>query len=326
MGRRKKSIITVKRIVILLICLLLYSSTYGWRTLKVAFSSHSKEQEVIAKNLKKHVYALSQQIGWRGLDQYEDLEKAAQYIKDNLTQLGYHCETQDSIVQDKVVSNIIAEKTGTKYSDKIIILSANYDSYFNPGADNNASGVAALLELANIFATQETPITLRFVALASKEPPFFGTKNMGSAVYAKHLKELKENIEGIVILDAIGFYSDKERTQRYPLFLGFAYPGKADFIALVGNGASRGFLDHLGSALKKETSFPVQSVIGFDFINSDNLSFWRENYRAVLVTDTGPYRNPDYHSLADTYKKLNYLNMAQIVKGVSLFLLNFGQD
>ncbi len=326
MGRRKKSVITLKRVVILLVCFLVYASTFGWRNVKVIFSSQSKEHETIAKNLRKHVYALSHQIGWRGMEQYEDLQKAAQYIKDSLTQLGYVVETQDFIVRGKTVSNIIVQKISAKSPEKIMIVGANYDSYFNPGADNNASGVAALLELADLLSKEEFPVTVRLVALVNKEPPFFATADMGSAVYAKHLKTLKENIQGVILLDSIGYYSDKGRSQRYPWFLGFLYPGKANFITLVGNAGSQGFLKTLDGALKKELSFPVQSVLGFDFINSDNISFWREGYKAVLVTDTGGYRNPDRYSLADTYKKLNYLNMAQIVKGLCRFFQSVGQE
>ena len=270
--------------------------------------------------MKNHVSVLSHQIGWRGLDQYENLQKAADYIANSFAQTGLKVQRQEFLAQGKTVGNVAAEKKGSTYPQKVIIVGAHYDTYFNPGADSNASGVAALLELAEIFSKIETHATIRFVAFANKEPPFFATDEMGSLVYAKHLKEANEDIEAVIILDSIGYYSNISYSQHYPPFLGFFYPDKGNFLCLVGNMRSRALLQSLETVLKKDTSLVIAKVMGFDFINSDHWAFWRENFNTVLMTDTGSYRNPYINSLSDTYPKLNYLNMAQLVRGLAFAL------
>jgi len=317
--RRNKTITLasiLKIIALIAFIVFLRSTTFGWKVTKSVFSSYSKQHEGIAANLKNHVNVLSQEIGWRGIEQYENLQKAENYIAEQFTALGLEVERQEFTVAGKAVSNVIAKKTGTKYPDRIIVAGAHYDSYFNPGADGNASGVAAILELARLLAGQETGATVHLVAFATKEPPFFGTPQMGSVFYAKRLKENNETVLAVFILDAIGYYSGKNRSQRYPPLLGITYPDKGNFLAVIGNSQSAELLKTTESTLKKEASIPIQSFVGFDFINSDHWAFWKEKYDTVLLTDTGGYRNPHHYSLSDTPEELNYLSMAQLVRGL----------
>ncbi len=206
MSRRKFKIgLTFNIVAAVVGVLLLFLSTYGWHVTKASVSVSSREHESIAKSLKKHVYVLSHQIGWRGVEQYENLQKAEKYITESFQKSGLTVETQDFIVGGKLVKNIVAEKKGAANPQKIVVIGAHYDTYFNPGADSNASGVAVLLELADAFSKEEgINATVRFVAFVNKEPPFFASEDMGSAVCVKRLVTAGEAPAAVVILDSLG--------------------------------------------------------------------------------------------------------------------------
>lgn len=299
---------------------ILYLSTYGWHFKKVSISAYSTEQEEIARNLKKYVTVLSDTIGWRGIDQYDNLHRSAGYISSVFKNLGYEVDFQELSVRGKKVYNIISQKKGSRDPDRIIIVGAHYDSYFNPGANSNASGVAALIESARLWVHKQPGATIRFIAFVNTEDPFFATENMGSFAYVQRARELQENITAVIILDSLGTYSTSPRSQRYPLLWGIFYPNKANFILLVGNIASRDLMRWVKQTFSENVSLPMQSTLGYDFINSDHWAFWKMNYKAVLITDTGPYRNAAYHSLGDTYDTLNYTNIAYIVYGMRYVL------
>lgn len=321
----------MKRILRLVIFALIFFiiskiSTFGWHLSSNPFMNLTKNSQS-AQRLKSHVYKLAHEIGDRSIFRHERLAKAAGYITQTFTSLGYTVEFQNYSVSERKVKNIIVTKLGVKTPEEIVIVGAHYDTCFNPGADDNASGVAGLLELARFMSDKQTNRSIKFIAFVNEEPPFFKTENMGSRVYAKAAKAKGENIKGVIILESIGYYSDKPHSQRYPPFFGLFYPNKGNFIAVVGNLPSRWIVKKVVSNFKKETRFPIESITTFGFIPgvdfSDHWSFWKEGYPAVMITNTAFYRNPDYHNSSDTYEKLDYESMSEVTKGLGTVLIEF---
>jgi len=304
--------------------------TFGW---KYSFKENTvlnMNRESLVNNLEKHVYKLSHKIGERSVFKYDKLQLAAEYISEQFKHFGYKVEFQGYEVYGKEVKNIIAVKKSKSNSNENIILGAHYDTCFNPGADDNASGVAGLLELARYFADIDTPINIQFVAFVNEEPPFFKTEDMGSRVFVHRLKESQNNIKAAIILEMIGVYSDKPFSQNYPLFFGLFYPNKANFIGIVSNFKSAWLAKSVRSSFKKNSKFPVENVVTVEFIPgvdfSDHWSFWMENYPAIMITDTGFYRYPNYHKHSDTYEKLSYKNMAEVVDGLKEALVELSMN
>jgi Zn-dependent M28 family amino/carboxypeptidase len=202
----------------------------------------------------------------------------------------------------------------------VIILGAHYDSMRGPGADDNASAVAGLLETARALAGEPTGRTVRFIAFTNEEPPLFKKKSMGSRVYAKAARENEDDIKGAIILEMIGYFSDKPRSQRHPPGLNLFYPNRGNFIGIVGNARSRHLIRHTVSSFRKATALPIESIIAPNVVigigMSDDWSFWKEGYPAAMITDTAYYRNPNYHKRSDTYDTLDYESMAEVTKGV----------
>ncbi|MBL7198431.1 MAG: M28 family peptidase [Candidatus Omnitrophica bacterium] len=271
--------------------------------------------------LKKHVVELSDTIGERNYWFYQNLNKAAKYIESEFKEFGYEVELHSYTLDNKEFSNIIAVKKGKSKPDEIIIVGAHYDSVVgSPGADDNASAVAGLLELACLFSKQEVDKTIKFIAFVNEEPPHFQSGSMGSRIYAKRAKKNKDNIVAMIALEMIGYYDKKEKTQDYPLFLGLFYPDTANFISFVSNFGSASLLNKLKKAFKEHSNFPLETITapsivpGIDW--SDHSSFWKYGYKAIMVTDTSFYRYPHYHCQTDTYEKLDYESMAEVVRGL----------
>jgi Zn-dependent M28 family amino/carboxypeptidase len=292
--------------------------------LLLAFSFHIVYADMGPKedDLKNHVRYLSDEIGERHMGAYENLQAAAQYIKERYTSYGYQPGIHSYTIQGKRCENVAAVKKGTETPDEIIVIGAHYDAVWgSPGADDNASAVASLLELARLFSTVTTKRTVRFVAFPNEEPPFFLTGDMGSRRYAKEVREKGENIIAMVCLESLGYYSDKRRSQNYPPIFNLFYPDTANFIAIVGNFSSRALVGRVKGAFRRGTDFPVESVVTFSFVPgvdfSDHGSFWKYGYKAVMVTDTAFYRNPYYHTPGDTYEKLNYSALADVTEGLA---------
>ncbi|MBL7157238.1 MAG: M20/M25/M40 family metallo-hydrolase [Candidatus Omnitrophica bacterium] len=276
------------------------------------------------ERLKGHVYKLSHEIGERNIYKYGNLNEAAEYIIEKFKSFGYEPEFQSYSACGKIFKNIIVTKPGDEEPGKTLILGAHYDSHKSPGADDNASSVAGLLEVARNLRDKKSACTIKFIAFANEEPPFFKTKNMGSRVYTKAAKEKGENIKGALILEMIGYYSDKPRSQHYPPIFNFFYPSAGNFIGVVGNFRSKGFVKNIVSSFKTGTDFPIEWVLGPSILPgidySDNWSFWKEGYPAVMITDTAFYRNPHYHKASDTYETLNYEGISEVVKGLTASL------
>jgi Zn-dependent M28 family amino/carboxypeptidase len=275
----------------------------------------------LADRLRGHVSRLALEIGPRNVFRPDALHASADYIRREWAAQNYLVSSQSYLAEGVKSENLAVSRIGKTRPDEIILVGAHYDTVMgSPGADDNASGVAALLELSRLFATVETAYTLRFVAFVNEEPPFFFWGRMGSGVYAEEAKARGENIRLMMSLEMLGWYSDKPGSQNYPPLFRYFYPDRANFIAMVSNRASRKALQQLVSAFKAHSDFPVESLASFEFIPgvawSDHLSFWRAGYPAIMVTDTAFYRNAAYHTAADTPEKLNYPAMASVVEGL----------
>jgi hypothetical protein len=328
--RSKKHILPLAGGIILIASLLFFFYNYeNYGTYKPGYGSNKIDEPgrlnmktEIKDNLKRIVNILARKIGSRGYSQTDNLDRAAQYIKSELNKYGYNVLEQPYNYKGRTYKNIFVEKRGKKDAEKLIIVGAHYDTAIGtPGADDNASGVAGLLELARLLTNIPLDKTVHFVAFALEEPPLFRSRFMGSHVYAKNLKQTRRHVEGMICLEMIGYFTDEPESQLFPLpFFRWLYPTTGNFIALVSNLQSRGFLNRVKSAFKKGTSLPVESlstvslVPGVDF--SDHRSFWKFGYDAIMVTDTAFYRNFQYHGPGDIPEILDYDRMAEVVFGL----------
>ena len=219
--------------------------------------------------------------------------------------------------------NLWVQINGTKQPDEIVLLGAHYDSVMgSPGANDNASGVAALLEISGIMQKASAPHrSVRFVAFTNEEPPFFMTGRMGSQVYARKAAKDREKIVAMMSLETIGYYTDTPGSQTYPPLFGLFYPNKGNFIGFVGNLSSRDLVKRVKNYFSQAVDFPYESITAPRFVPgvdwSDHASFWDAGYHALMVTDTALYRYPEYHQATDTPENLNYPAFAKVVGGLA---------
>lgn len=291
-------------------------------------SKDRRKDEEMMENLKKHIQVLSKDIGERNFLHHQNLERAASYIKEEFRNYGYSPEEEIYYLEGKPYRNIIATKNGKVLLEKVVIVCAHYDSAIgSPGADDNASAVAGLLELARLLSKEDLNKTIKFIAFTNEEPPFFATSNMGSFRYAQEAKRRGNNIWGVLCLESIGYYSDKKGSQGYPSrLLNLFYPGRGNFIALVSNFHSGCLLKKIAREFKRASNFPIECLIAPAILVpaislSDHWSFWEFGYRAVMFTDTAFYRNPHYHTPQDLPEELNYASMTEFVKTLYHVLL-----
>jgi Zn-dependent M28 family amino/carboxypeptidase len=278
----------------------------------------------IKQNLMETVTFLSEKIGRRSYRDIPQLNAAADYIEDRFRMTGCSPKRQSFDFLSGVYHNIVGEVAGTQPGKGgVLVIGAHYDTDTEtPGADDNASGVAALLELARLAVESPPARTVRFAAFTLEEPPAFMTRSMGSYVYARSVRDGGEEVLGMVSLEMLGFYSDRKGSQFYPssIFRLF-YPNRGNFIAFVGNISSRSFTLKMKRLFKSVSPVPVESLNAVSIIPGVNLSdhrnFWRFGYPAFMITDTAFYRNPNYHSPGDRAATLDYDRMAEIVKGLS---------
>jgi Zn-dependent M28 family amino/carboxypeptidase len=273
-------------------------------------------------HLQRYVEILARTIGGRNAVRYQNLCRSADYLEEQLRALGYHPARQNYEAEGQTFVNIEAELSGRDETGAVLVVGAHYDTAGGlPGANDNASGVAATLELARQFAGKPQARRIRWVFFANEEPPYFQTPAMGSYVYAKRCRERKEDIAAMFSLETIGYYSDTSGSQSYPVGLHLGYPDRGDFLGFVADIRSALLLQKALRSFRRGTSLPAQgaaapaSVPGVGW--SDHWSFWQFGYRAVMVTDTAPYRYPYYHTAEDTPDKLDYDRMARAVTGLA---------
>ncbi len=281
-----------------------------------------------AKRFATHVAVLCRNPAGRNFIEKQGLESARKYIAEQFQASGYQVEFQEYQLSGDVVANIEVTHTGTTHPDEIIIVGAHYDAVFGaPGANDNGSGVAAMLELADRFKDKNFPRTVRFVAFVNEEPPNFMTGDMGSYVYAKRAAKEKDNIIAMFALETIGYFRDETGSQHYPPFFNLFYPNKGNFIAFVGNLGSRKFVTKSIRLFREHAAFPSEGLAAPAIIPgvswSDHWSFWKHGYPAIMITDTAPYRYPYYHSPEDTPDKVDYEKMVLVVKGLEKMIEEF---
>ena len=279
------------------------------------------------REVRRHVDMLAGVIGERNVYRHGALEAAARYIEDEFRSAGYAPAAQAFATYTKPVRNIEVEIVGTRRPERIWVLGGHYDSVEgSPGADDNATAVAGVLEAARLLAGTRPRDTVRFVAFVNEEPPFYKGPQMGSVVYAKRCRERGERIEGMVNLEMIGCFSDEPGSQRYPYPLDrgawrWLLPRRGNFIAFCGNTPSFWFTRRCNRLFRKAVRFPTKWVAAPERLGelgmSDHWSFWQEGYRAVMVTDTAFFRNERYHTRRDTPETIDYPRMARVVRGIA---------
>lgn len=281
-----------------------------------------REELQLRERLRQHVVQLSGAVGERNVAHYGSLVESAAYVKAELRKAGFSVSEQPFAVDGKVVANLEGEVKGRTEPQEIVVIGAHYDSApGTPGANDNASGVAALLELARLCINLRPARTVRFVAFVNEEAPYFQGEEMGSVVYARRAKERREKIVGMVSLETIGYYSDQPGSQRYPAPLSHFYPDTGNFIGFVANWSSQSLLRQaIGAFRRGGAKFPSEGVAapaGIPGIGwSDQWSFWQEGYPALMVTDTAPFRYPHYHAPSDTPDRIDYDRMTRVVLGL----------
>jgi len=282
----------------------------------------SEQEKEISSNLRSHVFMLADEIGERNIWLPQKLKAAAAYIEKVWQDQNFVVQQQEYAARDVESANLIIEVPGTSIPQEIVIVGAHYDSVLgSPGANDNASGVASLLEISRLLAGIKPARTIRLVAFTNEEPPFFLRRNMGSRVYAARARSLSENIVGMLSLETMGYYSEADGSQEYPFPFGFFYPQTANFIGFVSNIGSRGLMRLSLAAFRRNTRFPSEGTAAPGWITgigwSDHWSFWREGYRAIMITDTAFFRYAYYHTRQDTPEKIDYNRLARVTRGLA---------
>ena len=289
--------------------------------LTLVFSFDGTAQESSEANLVATVKHLSETIGKRSYRDVSALNQAAEYIDAAFRSYGCSVTKQAFQYQGKTYYNVVGEVKGADPDKKeILIIGAHYDTAVStPGADDNASGIAGMLELARLTALHPGRRTIRFAAFSLEEPPVFGTEEMGSYFYAKQVKEEGVPVHGMITLEMIGYFCEEKGCQEYPAGVAWLFPDKGNFISFVGNVSSRSLVKRVKNyarttALPVETLSTFSAVTGVDF--SDHRNFWKFGFKAFMITDTSFYRNRNYHQPGDTWEKLDYKRMEQLIAGL----------
>ncbi len=329
---KKRGIIISSAIIIFMLLLIGYYYNLQSPENYMSVKEKSMPTDIIVSNLERSVQRLAGEIGSRGYLQKQALDASIKYITTEFKSYGYDPFFQTYTVNGREYKNIWIEKKGTGLPDKVLVVGAHYDTVSGtPGADDNASGVAGLLELARILADEPMKKTVQFAAFTLEEPPFFRSRSMGSYVYAKGLKDAGTDVEGMICLESIGYFIDEPGSQQFPLpFFRLFYPDTGNFITFVGDIRSKGFLERAKESFVKGSDLPLESLSAFSIVPgvdlSDHRSFWKFGFKALMVTDTAFYRNPNYHGPADTADTLDYSRMAEVVMGLRMTILELANQ
>ncbi len=301
----------------------------------------------LINRLMGHVHHLTTDIGERNFARPDTLDQTAAYISEQFREAGYFPSFQEFTLQctplltklrsklrfeetPLLFKNVMAHLPGT--TDTNIVVGAHYDTVLGtPGADDNASGIAVLLETArSLRGILHTKKGVTLVAFVNEEPPFSRTSAMGSAQFVASAIQSGKKMSFMLCLEMLGFYTNQPNTQSYPLLLKFFYPDQGRFIAVVGNLQSRHYVKRIKQVFEQETKIPVESLVaprwvrGVDF--SDHMNFWDKGIPAVMLTDTAFYRNPNYHHPNDLLPTLDFEKMAEVTTGVALLIQGLAEE
>ncbi len=283
----------------------------------------SADQRALADRLRAHVVELAGEIGERNLDHYDGLERARHYIHAQLAAVGYSTADLPFTYRHATFYNVEALSPEADSAAAGVVVGAHYDSVEgSPGANDNASGVAALIEVARLLRQAPPPAPLRFVAFANEEPPYFNTgQGMGSVAYVDRFTDPAASLRFMLSLESVGIYRDEPGSQQYPLGVGLFYPERGNFVAFIANPASRSLLRDLLRHFRASATLPSEGAALPDWVPgvawSDHRSFWQAGVPALMVTDTAPFRDPAYHRPTDTPERLDYERMARLVTALA---------
>ncbi len=308
-----------------------FGSSYGFTETVMIDIAKTTER------LQAHVRTLTQTIGERSVAVPENLKKTEQYVESFYRNIGVSVHKQPYPYGTLTVANVVAKISFGSKPGKHFLIGAHYDSVSGTvGADDNASAVAVQLETARQLALwkrrEHLDVAVTFVSFALEEPPAYGTRYMGSRIFAKKMKNQKKRIDGMICLEMVGYSCDKPGCQTYPFpLMYFNYPKEGNFIGIVGNLGSKRFANSVHKAFKKNPELPaVKLTIPFNgwivpsVRLSDHASFWDRGYKAIMLTDSAFYRNPNYHLPSDTLDTLDYHFMAELVESLILFFFHEG--
>jgi len=290
-------------------------------TLSSALLPLTPSQEESSKRLQEHVWQLAEEVGERHYGEPKAYNSAADYIT-NVFKQNELTPYEDEFGDKLQYRNIVAEHYGTTLADEVIIVGAHYDTvWLSSGADDNASGVAVMLEIAKQLKKKQLNRTVRFVAFANEEEPYFLTENMGSLFHAKRSHDRGDKIMGMISLEMLGYYSNEANSQRYPSPFSWFYPDTANFVAFVSDFNSRSFVRKSINVFRESEQFPSEGLTApvlmvRDVQRSDQAAFWKYNIPAFMVTDTAAYRNYSYHTVGDVPDSLDYDAMARVTTGL----------
>ena len=313
-------------IIFIVISLIIFQSTQPF----VASADKVAHVSIDSERLKQHVVRLSKEFYPRDEGHPDNLEKVADYLQNEFAQTSARIERQTYQVNNFDYHNVIAS-FGPEKGERIIV-GAHYDTAGAlPGADDNASGVAALIELAHLLNKTTLPRRVDLVAYTLEEPPYFRSEYMGSAKHVKMLLKQNVQVRMMMALEMIGYFSDEPGSQYYPLpFMSWYYPTKGNYIAVVGKFFKGSDVRQIKQTMQGASDLPVYSINapgllpGVDL--SDHYNFWKSGYNAVMITDTAFYRNREYHSPFDTEDRLDYTRMGKVVQGVYAAILQLTED
>lgn len=277
---------------------------------------------VATQLLETHIRELTGIRPPRNSRNTDSLNLAAQYIAREFSRYGYAVEFQKYQAQGAEYKNVLAS-AGPADAPRVIV-GAHYDvCQDTPGADDNASGVAGLLEIARLVTLLHPELNRRidFAAYSLEEPPFYGTPGMGSAVHARSLADKRIAVRAVIVLEMLGYYSDQPQSQTYPaFFFHWFYPDKADYLALVSVWGQEALINRVKNSMVEIKTIPVQTLTGPAFLQgldfSDHRNYWPYHYPAIMVTDTSFYRNPHYHQRTDMVETLDLTRLGEAVRSL----------
>jgi Zn-dependent M28 family amino/carboxypeptidase len=325
----KSSTFRIRRVLVALAIVLLIAAAFvPYMTMMPGKSARgplpplSDDGRALASELERDVRALAHAIGERNVHRPKALSAAERHVESSLRLTGLAVARQEYAVEGVACVNFSIEIAGRSRPTEIVVIGAHYDSVVgSPGANDNASGTAALLALARRFAHTSHERTLRFVAFTNEEPPWFHTEQRGSRVYAKACKARGDDIVAMLSLETLGCYSDAENSQRYPIsLLNWFYPSRGNFVAFVGNVTSRSLVREAIGTFRAHATMPSEGAALPSFVPgigwSDHDSFWSEGYPGIMVTDTAVFRDPRYHTAGDVPDPVDFARLAHVVSSL----------
>lgn len=284
------------------------------------------DHDTIRENLRLHVDHLAGLIGPRVLSKPKTIEATTRYIENQWAEVGFDVQHEWFEAIDRSASNLIVERAGRKRADEIVLLGAHYDTVpMSPGADDNASAVAVLIEVSRLLKDHQGSKTARYVAFACEEVPYFNLDSMGSQHHAREARQRKERIAAMLCLEMVGYFRSEVGSQAVPptipRWLHRFFPRRGNFLAAVGNLPSWKLAWSFRRGFKRGSHLPLFSIVLPETVHeirlSDNSSFWDQNYPALMLTDTSFLRNPHYHQATDLPETLDYNAMTEVTLGVA---------